>query len=131
MFLQAGVGGLGAAVACMIRRNWAHQPEIWIVEPEAAPCLRESVAAGALTPVTGPDSIMGRLDCKEASLLAYDTLMRDADHFTTISDAEAQDAVTRAGELGYATTPSGAAGLAASNRAQVENALVILSEGAL
>ncbi|MEO1312206.1 MAG: pyridoxal-phosphate dependent enzyme, partial [Pseudomonadota bacterium] len=47
VFLQAGVGGLAAAVAVMIRRNWAVQPEIIVVEPEAAPCLAASHAAGA------------------------------------------------------------------------------------
>ncbi len=131
VYLQAGVGGLAAAMATMIRKNWQHQPHITVVEPDAAPCLKASVAAGALQTVAGPVSNMGRLDCKDASLLAFDTLKRDADSFVTITDNQAQAAVTHAQTLGFETTPSGAAGLAAHLATPQKNALVILSEGGL
>jgi len=128
VYLQAGVGGLAGAMAHMIRANWSVQPEIVVVEPDAAPCLKESVAAGKMLDVAGPVSNMGRLDCKRASLLAFDTLRRDADRFELVSDAAAQAAVTAAAALGYTTTPSGAAGLAAHLAAPQDGALVILSE---
>jgi len=131
VYLQAGVGGLAAAMAAMIRKNWHHQPHITVVEPNAAPCLKASVAAGRLQTVTGPISNMGRLDCKDASLLAFDTLKRDADSFVTITDTQADAAVTHAQSLGFETTASGAAGLAAHLSTPHKNALVILSEGSL
>jgi diaminopropionate ammonia-lyase len=137
VYLQAGVGGMAAAVAAMIRRNWEVQPEIVVVEPEAAPCLRESVHAGEMVTVDGPVSTMGRLDCKAPSMLAFDILRDAADRFVTVTDAEAGEAARIAGAFGLGqTTPSGAAGLAAlladdATLAEPPDApLVILSEGA-
>lgn len=113
VFLQAGVGGMAAAVANHIRATWPRQPEIIVVEPEAAPCLLESNKAGTPTVVSGPISTMGRLDCKEPSLLAFQILQQTADRFVCVSDAEAVTAVARLAESGIVTTPSGAAGMAA------------------
>ncbi|WP_416898540.1 MAG: pyridoxal-phosphate dependent enzyme [Minwuia sp.] len=131
VFLQAGVGGLAAAIAAMIRRNWAVQPEIVVVEPDAAPCLKASVEAGRIVTVEGPVSEMGRLDCKTPSMLALDILTDAADRFVTVSEAEAAAAVDAAATLGIATTPSGAAGLAGlmQETAPPPNPLVIISEG--
>ena len=58
VFLQAGVGGIAAAMAFEIRSKWAQQPQIIIVEPEAAPCLRESVQRGEVSKI-------GRASCRE------------------------------------------------------------------
>ncbi len=131
VYLQAGVGGLAAGVAYMIRSNWPVQPKITVVEPDAAPCLGESVRAGEIVTVDGPVSNMGRLDCKTPSMLALDILKSCADDWVTISDETAQDAVNRAVELGFSTTPSGAAGLAACLADDAEFPLVILSEGSV
>lgn len=130
--LQAGVGGLAAAVAAHIRAFWPVQPEITVVEPEAAPCLMRSVAAGRLTRAEGPVSSMGRLDCKEASLLAFETLRQAADRFITISEEAAAEAVARLAAAGVATTPSGAAplaGLLALGLPGDARAMIIISEG--
>ena len=113
VFLQAGVGGMAAAVAYQIRNTWSQQPEIIVVEPEAAPCLLESNKAGTPTTVSGPVSAMGRLDCKEPSLLAFEILQQAADRFVCVSESEAHTAVLQLVESGIATTPSGAAGMAA------------------
>ncbi|MCA0872284.1 diaminopropionate ammonia-lyase [Seohaeicola saemankumensis] len=113
VLLQAGVGGLAAAVAGHIRCFWPKQPRITVVEPDAAPCLLRSVQAGALTHADGPVSNMGRLDCKDASLLAFETLRRAADDFVTVTDAQAAEAAARMTATGIATTPSGGAALAA------------------
>jgi diaminopropionate ammonia-lyase len=136
VYLQAGVGGMAAAVAAMIRTNWAVQPRIVVVEPEAAPCLRDSAGAGEMVTVDGPVSSMGRLDCKAPSMLAFDILRSAADRYVTVSDAEAEAAAARARDMGLASTPSGAAGLAAlladtaAMAGPPEAPLVILSEGA-
>ena len=130
--LQAGVGGMAAAVAAHVRRFWEVQPEIVVVEPEAAPCMLESVRAGGLTPGQGPASTMGRLDCKDASLLAFETLRRDADAFLTVSDDAAAQAVALLHGADMASTPSGAAalaGLQALAPGKEARVMVILSEG--
>jgi len=111
VFLQAGVGGLAAAVAAYVRKAWGDGPRVIVVEPDAAPALIESIRAGALVATEGPVSTMGRLDCKEPSLIALAGLARDADVFMTISDAAADQAVAVLSAQGIATTPSGAAGV--------------------
>jgi len=132
VFLQAGVGGIAGAVTHMIRENWAVQPEIIVVEPNEAPCLTESHAAGYPVQVPGGVSNMGRLDCKEPSLIAFGIFERTGVHFMTVTDAEAQDAAARLTSQGIATTPSGAAGLAGLKAfGQVERPLIIVTEGAV
>lgn len=138
LFLQAGVGGLAAAVAAHARFAWGQEVVITIVEPVAAPALMASIEAGRFTPASGPVSNMGRLDCKEASLIALRGLARDADHFVTVSDEAAQAAAGRLGAAGLQTTPSGAAGYAALADATIRQAVgcgegaraaIIISEG--
>lgn len=113
ILVQAGVGGLACAVAAHVRKIWGDAPRIIVVEPDAAPALFESIRAGRPVVAPGPVSIMGRLDCKEASLIALKGLARDADLFVTLTEDEAASALPILAEAGLATTPSGGAGLAA------------------
>lgn len=113
VMLQAGVGGLAGAVAAYVREAWGDGPQIIVVEPEAAPALQASIAAGRAVVSQGPESIMGRLDCKEPSLIALNGLARDADGFLTLSDAAVAATLPALAAAGLATTPSGGAGLAA------------------
>ena len=134
ILLQAGVGGMAAALAAHFRAAWGDAPQIVVVEPEAAPALRDSIRAGHAVTAPGPVSCMGRLDCKTPSMIALAGLSRDADGFATLTEAEAQDGVARLARHGLATTPSGGAGLAAliaglpgiGTEARV---LAVLSEG--
>ncbi|MEO0362469.1 MAG: PLP-dependent lyase/thiolase, partial [Pseudomonadota bacterium] len=61
---------------------------------------------------TGPVSAMGRLDCKEPSLIALKGLARDADEFALIGEEGADAILAPLAAEGLATTPSGGAGLA-------------------
>ncbi|WP_424176513.1 pyridoxal-phosphate dependent enzyme [Yoonia sp. TsM2_T14_4] len=133
ILLQAGVGGLAAAVAAHARHVWGDSPQIIVVEPDAAPALIESIRAGRLVDTTGPVSSMGRLDCKTASMIALHGLARDADDFVTISENTAQRAVDLLAEYQLPTTPSGAAGVAALlaglDLPREARVMAILSEG--
>ena len=134
ILLQAGVGGLAAAVAAHARLAWGDGPVIIVVEPDAAPALFDSIGSGALVTSRGPVSAMGRLDCKTPSMVALAGLARDADLFVTISETEAANAVAVLAQNGLASTPSGAAGIAAllAGLPQVgadAHVLAILSEG--
>ena len=139
VFLQAGVGGLAASMAFEIRKNWKKQPKIIVVEPDAAPCLFESHKLRRTTTVSGPISSMGRLDCKEPSLIAFNILKELADDFVCVSDDDALTAVNFLAQNELATTPSGAAGLAAIlSNAKLDIAipdnsicLVIATEGSI
>ena len=113
VFLQAGVGGLAGAAAAMARAKWGDAPQIIVVEPDFAPALMASVKAGRAVVADGPVSDMGRLDCKEPSLIALKGLCVDADIFMTISDNEALAATSVLADHDLAASTSGGAGLAA------------------
>lgn len=139
IFLQAGVGGLAAASAAYARVAWGDAPRIVVVEPEAAPALIASMRAGEAVVTEGPVSAMGRLDCKEPSLIALKGLAQDATDFVTITEEEGRAGARAAAEAGLATSPSGGAGLAGLLAAAADGALgldatsralVILSEEA-
>lgn len=139
IFLQAGVGGLAGAAAALARSHWGDAPTIVVVEPDAAPALAASIAAGQAVVAKGSVSEMGRLDCKEPSLIALKGLARDADVFATITEDEGGYGAAVAERANLASTPSGAAGLAGLLAAgpqrdqlalnDVSRVLLILSEG--
>ena len=139
LFLQAGVGGLAAAAARHARDVWGDRPVICVVEPSAAPALAAGIEAGRVVHAAGPVSNMGRLDCKEASLLALDCLSKEADAFMTLDDSFVSEAIQQLKTEGLETSPSGGAGFAGLLAAINENALglnqdsrvlIYLSEGA-
>ncbi|KIC43211.1 diaminopropionate ammonia-lyase [Ruegeria sp. ANG-R] len=113
IILQAGVGGMAGAVAAYAREVWGNSPQIIVVEPSSAPALQASIEAGRCVFADGPDSIMGRLDCKEPSLIALNGLARDADLFLTMDDAEVAAQLQVMAEAGLETSASGGAGIAA------------------
>ncbi len=132
ILLQAGVGGLAGACAAHFRVVWGDAPQIIVVEPEAAPALHACIQGGKFVSTAGPVSNMGRLDCKEASLIALKGLARDADAFALISDDEASAALPELAAIGLETSESGGAGLAALSHMglpKVSRVLCILSEG--
>jgi diaminopropionate ammonia-lyase len=112
IFLQAGVGGMAASVAAKARQIWGDEPTIIVVEPDAAPALFEGIGEGRIVETRGPVSSMGRLDCKVASLIALNSLARDADYFMTITEDEALTGIELLAAKGYPTTASGGAGFA-------------------
>ena len=128
IFLQAGVGGLAGAVAAYARKAWGDAPKIIVVEPEAAPALQASVEEGKCVFADGPDSIMGRLDCKEPSLIALNGLARDAYCFLTLTDEEVTAHLPQMKAADLETTASGGAGIAAAMKPEVRKALGMTEE---
>ena len=132
VFLQAGVGGLAAALAASIRKEWPVQPDLIIVEPHAAQCLAASANAGKSITVRGPVSNMGRLDCKTPSMIAFDLLQQLDVTYVNVRDTEAETASEELRSAGIATTASGAAGLAALKKADLsarDRPLILVTEG--
>lgn len=113
VFLQAGVGGMAAAIASFARATWGESPTIGVVEPSFAPALMESIRAGHPVYAPGPVSTMGRLDCKEPSHIALSALSVEVDWFLTVTDEEAAETVDLLERHAITTSPSGAAGVSA------------------
>jgi diaminopropionate ammonia-lyase len=91
VFVQAGCGGLAAAVlAHLLARTDGRPPTFVVVEPEDAPCLYLSAVAGE--PVVAPgelDTVMAGLAVGEVSLPAWQILSAGADCFETVTDEAA------------------------------------------
>jgi len=91
IFVQTGVGGMGAAVAALAKRRWgADRPWIVLADPSRAACWVESFRAGAPTAVHGDlDTMMAGLACGECSVLAWEILRDHADAAIAVPDDEA------------------------------------------
>ncbi len=88
VFIQAGVGGLAAAVCAYFWELWGQKrPRFIIVEPVNANCLQQSARAGKPVVVEGDlETLMAGLSCGEVSLLAWDILSSGANDFMTIGE---------------------------------------------
>jgi diaminopropionate ammonia-lyase len=130
VFVQAGVGGLAAAVAGSFAEAYGDlRPTFVTVEPERAACVFESGVLGRPATVAGSlETQMAMLSCGEASPLAWKVLERFADAFITIDD-DAAVAWTRRLSSGADGSPaidvgiSGAAGLAGLQSALADAAV--------
>ncbi len=92
VFLQGGVGGMAAAVcATFWLRYGSKRPRHFVVEPERAACIFESVNAGRRVTVTGAlDTVMAGLAAGEVSLLAWEILRAGVEGFMTVPDHTAE-----------------------------------------
>jgi diaminopropionate ammonia-lyase len=145
VFVQAGVGGLAAAMAaCMCA--WMDQPaQIVVVEPGSVACVEAALERGSAIRLAGDlETSAEMLSCGEASVPALRTLMQFGAKAVRVSEDDLARAVARLGEDDVLTTSSGAAGLAglmvaAGDRAIAERlgldgtsrVMIIVSEAAL
>ena len=95
VFLQGGVGGLAAGIASYFWELYgAKRPAFIMVEPQQADCLYQSAVSGDAAKSEGSvDSVMAGLACGETSPLAWKFLKESVDHFMTIEDSAAVDAM--------------------------------------
>ena len=113
-FIQAGVGGVAAAVSIQLRARFEPDPAVITVEPDRAACLYASAEAGRIVALPGPlDTLMAGLACGEPSFIAWQELDRAAAAFVQIPDEAAVDAMRLLAGEGIVSGESGAAGLGA------------------
>ncbi|NID14589.1 diaminopropionate ammonia-lyase [Luteibacter yeojuensis] len=95
VFLQAGVGGMAAAVAaCLADAYGSWAPMTTVVEPDRAACVFRSAAAGKPLKIAATEpTVMAMLECYEPSMVAWRILARLADVFMTVDEQEAIDAM--------------------------------------
>lgn len=124
VFVQAGVGGLAAAVAGYFDIVYGEdRPTLVVVEPERAACIYQSAIAGKPIKIAhGEPTIMAMLECYEPSLVAWRILSRKADAFMTVTEEGAALAMRRLAQAAerdpaIVAGESGAAGLAGLCRA--------------
>jgi diaminopropionate ammonia-lyase len=114
LFVQAGVGGLAAAMAEGLKDWMAPPAALVVVEPEKSACVAAAFRHDRVVRIEGDlQTAAEMLSCGEASAPAMDILRRHGSRVVTVSEADLLDAprLLRDGG-GPATTPSGAAGFA-------------------
>ncbi len=87
IILQAGVGGMAAAMIAGIARYLDNVPTIIVVEPENAACVLESIKADKVEKISiKKESLMGGMSCDEVSLVPWEILKNSVSHCVTVSD---------------------------------------------
>ncbi len=120
VFIQAGVGGIAAAVAGHLSVLLGDdRPFFTVVDPSRAACLFESARAGHPVKVDhGQSTVTAMLECYEPSLVAWRILSRAADAFMTVDDEDAISVMKllanpKDGDPAVVAGESGGVGLAA------------------
>jgi diaminopropionate ammonia-lyase len=124
VFVQAGVGGVAAAVAGHLALALGdRRPVFVVVDPARAACIFETARAGHPVKIPhGEPTVMAMLECYEPSPLAWRVLSRVADSFMTVEDADAIAVMNRlarpaGNDPAIVAGESGGAGLAGLIRA--------------
>ncbi|MBZ6079147.1 diaminopropionate ammonia-lyase [Microvirga puerhi] len=127
VFVQAGVGGVAAAVAGHLALVLgSRRPTFVVVDPARAACLFESARAGHPVRIEhGEPTVMAMLECYEPSLIAWRVLSRVADAFMTVGEDDAVAAMNRLArptdsDPAIVAGESGGAGLAGLMRANAD-----------
>jgi diaminopropionate ammonia-lyase len=128
VFVQAGVGGVAAAVAGHLAVALDDQrPTFVVVEPARAACVYESARAGRPVKIEqGEPTVMAMLECYEPSLIAWRVLSRVVDGFMTVEEADAVAAMKQlarpcGADPAIIAGESGGVGLAGLTRALADH----------
>ncbi len=114
LFVQAGVGGLAAAMAEGLQNLLQAPRKFLVVEPESAACVARALIEGRPVRIAGDlRTCAEMLSCGLASAAALRTLQRHHAQSVLVGEDRLHAAVAALREAGGPdTTPSGAAGLA-------------------
>jgi diaminopropionate ammonia-lyase len=106
--------GVGAFAAAVVRGFGGFEGTRLIgVEPTEADCVIVSAEQQRIITIAGPQqSIMAGLNCGTPSLIAWPDVSQGFDFFSTVTDADAADAMRALHADGVVSGESGAAGLA-------------------
>ena len=87
VFLQAGVGGMAAAMIAGFAKFSKNVPKFIIVEPENADCVFKSIQNNKPTRVDiKKETLMGGMSCGDVSTVAWKILQNSTNYCLTISD---------------------------------------------
>ena len=87
IILQAGVGGMAAAMIAGIARYLGNIPITLIVEPDSAACVMESIKSGKIEKIhVKRESLMGGMSCGEVSLVPWEILKNSVKFCISLPD---------------------------------------------
>ena len=94
IFLQAGVGGMAAAMIAGCARYLKNIPNIIIVEPENADCVLQAVEKNKIVTIEiTKESLMGGMSCGEVSLIPWKIINNNAHYCISVPDDKISDTV--------------------------------------
>ena len=94
VFLQAGVGGMAAAIIAGFAKLSKNIPQFIIIEPENADCGFQSIKNNKPTTVDiKKETVMGGMSCGDVSSIAWEILKNSANSCLTIPDEAISTAV--------------------------------------
>jgi diaminopropionate ammonia-lyase len=114
VFVQAGVGGLAAALALGLQNIMQEPHALVVVEPRSAACVAHALTLGRPERISGDlRTCAEMLSCGLASAPAVEILLKFSPKSVLVTEEELKAAPATLLKVGGpATTPSGAAGLA-------------------
>jgi diaminopropionate ammonia-lyase len=99
VFLQAGVGGMAAAMIAGFAKFSKHMPKFIIVEPENANCVSKSIENNKPTTIDIiQETLMGGMSCGDVSTVAWEILKNSANYCLTIPDEKISTVVAMLSE---------------------------------
>tara|TARA_X000000368_G_scaffold418055_1_gene416355 strand:+ start:577 stop:1701 length:1125 start_codon:yes stop_codon:yes gene_type:complete len=94
IFLQAGVGGMAAAMIAGCARYLKIIPKIIIIEPESADCVLQAVEKNKIVTIDiKKESLMGGMSCGEVSTIPWKIINNNCNFCISIPDDKISDTV--------------------------------------
>jgi len=94
IFLQAGVGGMAAAMIAGCAKYLKNIPNIIIVEPESADCVLKAVQKNKIVKIKiEKESLMGGMSCGEVSLIPWKIINTNSKYCITVPDDKIADTI--------------------------------------
>ena len=102
IILQAGVGGMAAAMIAGIARYLNYVPVIIIVEPDSAACVTESIKTGKIEKIDiQRESLMGGMSCGEVSLVPWEILKYSVKYCISLPDDDVANTMKLLGNASF------------------------------
>ena len=94
VFLQAGVGGMAAAMIAGFAKLSKNIPKFIVIEPENADCVFKSIQNNKPTSIDiKKETVMGGMSCGDVSSIAWEILKNSTNYCMTIPDNAISTAV--------------------------------------
>jgi diaminopropionate ammonia-lyase len=102
IILQAGVGGMAAAMIAGIARYLKYIPQTIVVEPDSAACVMESIRTGKIEKIDiKRESLMGGMSCGEVSLVPWEILKNSVKYCISLPDGDIANTMKLLGNASF------------------------------
>ena len=102
IILQAGVGGMAAAMVAGIARYLDYVPTIIVVEPDSAACVMKSIKSGKIEKIDIlKESLMGGLSVGEVSLVPWEILKKSVNYCISLPDDDIANTMKLLANAGF------------------------------